>query len=160
MSMNVRRAQDDSTRWVTFELAGQLYGLEILKVQEVLADTEIESVPGAAAQILGVANLRGAIVTILDLRLRLGLAARPLSAPVCCVVVDGHGESVGLRVDRVVDVRRIADGAIKRAPATGGEAASSGVIGVVTRPGELLTLLDADRLVSVLAPTPSLSRAA
>ena len=77
MSMNVRRAQDDSTRWVTFELAGQLYGLEILKVQEVLADTEIESVPGAAAQILGVANLRGAIVTILDLRLRLGRLQQP-----------------------------------------------------------------------------------
>jgi len=150
--MNIRRAQDDSSRWVTFELADQLYGLEILKVQEVLADTEIESVPGACPQILGVANLRGAIVTILDLRLRLGLVPRPVESPVCCVVVDGHGESVGLRVDRVVDVRRIATGAIKRAPATGSGNASTGVLGVVSRPGELLTLLDADALVSVLAP--------
>lgn len=147
--MNIRRAQDESSRWVTFELAGQLYGLEILKVQEVLADTEIESVPGAQSQILGVANLRGSIVTILDLRLRLGLQPRPVETPVCCVVVDGHGESVGLRVDRVVDVRRIADAVIKRAPATGGTSAN-GVLGVVTRPGEMLTLLDADAMVAAL----------
>jgi len=145
--MNIRRAQDESSRWVTFELAGQLYGLEILKVQEVLADTEIESVPGSPAVILGVANLRGSIVTILDLRRRLGLEPRALEVPVCCVVVDGRGEPVGLRVDRVVDVRRIADAAIKRAPATGGNRAS-GVLGVVSRPGEMLTLLDADLLVA------------
>lgn len=160
MPMNIRRAQDESSRWVTFELAGQLYGLEILKVQEVLADTEIESVPGAAAQILGVANLRGAIVTILDLRMRLGLTPRPVETPICCVVVDGHGESVGLRVDRVVDVRRIGEGAIKRAPATGSSPSTSGVMGVVSRPGELLTLLDADVLVSVLSPALNLAHAA
>ncbi|HET7798101.1 MAG TPA: chemotaxis protein CheW [Nevskia sp.] len=154
--MNLRRAQDDSSRWVTFELAGQLYGLEILKVQEVLADTEIESVPGAPRQILGVANLRGSIVTILDLRLRLGLTPRPLETPVCCVVVDGHGESVGLRVDRVVDVRRIADSAIKRAPATGGNT-QSGVLGVVTRPGEMLTLLNADDMVATLVGPSALA---
>ena len=147
--MNIRRAQDDSSRWVTFELAGQFYGLEILKVQEVLADAEIESVPGAPGVILGVANLRGSIVTILDLRQRLGLPTRPLEVPVCCVVVDGRGEPVGLRVDRVVDVRRISDGAIKRAPATGGNRAT-GVLGVVSRPGEMLTLLDADLLVAAL----------
>lgn len=147
--MNIRRAQDQSSRWVTFELAGQIYGLEILKVQEVLADAEIESVPGAPSVILGVANLRGSIVTILDLRRRLGLAPRELEVPVCCVVVDGRGEPVGLRVDRVIDVRRIADGAIKRVPATGGNRAS-GVLGVISRPGEMLTLLDADLLVAAL----------
>ena len=83
-----------------------------------------------------------------------------MTTPVCCVVVDGHGESVGLRVDRVVDVRRIPEGAIKRAPDTGGETSHSGVMGVVSRPGELLTLLDADVLVAVLAPALNLARAA
>ncbi|WP_295680863.1 chemotaxis protein CheW [uncultured Nevskia sp.] len=158
--MNIRPAQDASNRWVTFELAGQLYGLEILKVQEVLADAEIESVPGAPSMILGVINLRGSIVTMIDLRRRLGLAPRTLEAPVCCVVVDCKGdgrsesrrEPVGLRVDRVVDVRRIADAAIKPAPVTGGQktAAASAVLGVLSRPGEMLTLLDADRLVTGL----------
>ena len=156
--MNIRPAQDASSRWVTFELAGQLYGLEILKVQEVLADTEIESVPGAPSVILGVTNLRGSIVTMIDLRRRLGLAPRTLDAPVCCVVVDCKGdgradsrrEPVGLRVDRVVDVRRIADAAVKSAPITGGPKTmdSSAVLGVLSRPGEVLTLLDADRLVA------------
>lgn len=153
--MNGRPVPDASSRWVTFELAGQLYGLEILKVQEVLADAEIESVPGAPRVILGVSNLRGSIVTMVDLRRRLGLPPGAQQAPVCCVVVDsrssgGPGEPVGLRVDRVVDVRRIADAAIKPAPVTGDHAASA-VLGVLSKPGEVLTLLDADRLVAELA---------
>ena len=150
-----RRASDSSARWVCFELAQQLYGLEILKVQEVLASAEIESVPGAPSQILGISNLRGSIVTILDLRRRLGLAPLRDESPNCVVVVDGHGEPVGLRVDRVVDVRSVRTSAVKTAPHTGG--ISSGVLGVVTRNGEVLTLLDADAMVAPLAALPALA---
>lgn len=150
-----RRASDSSARWVCFELAGQLYGLEILKVQEVLASAEIESVPGAPAQILGISNLRGSIVTILDLRLRLGLPVRTDEGPVCVVVVDGFGEAVGLRVDRVVDVRSVRLSAVKSAPQTGGH--ETGVLGVVTRQGEVLTLLDANAMVAPLAAASALA---
>lgn len=154
-SGEARRADDSSARWVCFELAGQLYGLEILKVQEVLAAAEIESVPGAPAQILGISNLRGSIVTILDLRRRLGLAPLDGDGPACVVVVDGFGEPVGLRVDRVVDVRSLRAGAVKHAPNTGGQ--SSGVLGVVTRNHEVLTLLDANAMVAPLAEPAALA---
>jgi len=150
-----RRTSDTSARWVCFELAAQLYGLEILKVQEVLASAEIESVPGAPAQILGISNLRGSIVTILDLRRRLGLAPRLEEGPICVVVVDGQGEPVGLHVDRVVDVRSVRSNDVKPAPSTG--ATASGVLGVVTRNGEVLTLLDADVMVDSLAATNRLA---
>lgn len=143
-----RRADDSSARWVCFELAGQLYGLEILKVQEVLASADIESVPGAPLQILGISNLRGSIVTILDLRRRLGLPGSEIAEVNCVVVVDGHGEPVGLRVDRVIDVRSIARQAVKAPPATG--SLTSGVLGVVTRGQEVLTLLDATVMVAPL----------
>lgn len=144
-----RRAGDAVARWVCFELAGQLYGLEILKVQEVLADAEIETVPGAPYTVLGISNLRGCIVTVMDLRRRLGLPPRGEPGPTCVIVVDGAGEAVGLRVDRVVDVRSIRVGAVKPAPETGPRA--SAVLGVVTRGGEVLTLLDAAALIASLA---------
>jgi len=144
-----RRADDTSARWVCFELAGQMYGLEILKVQEVLADAEIESVPGAPYQILGVSNLRGSIVTIMDLRHRLGLTSRPLTSPICVIVVDAlGGEAVGLRVDRVADVRCIRASAVKPVPETSSTA--SGVLGVVTNNSEVLSLLDTDALIAPL----------
>jgi purine-binding chemotaxis protein CheW len=144
-----RRAGDALARWVCFELAGQLYGLEILKVQEVLADAEVESVPGAPHTVLGISNLRGCIVTVMDLRRRLSLPPRGEPGPTCVIVVDGAGEAVGLRVDRVVDVRSIRVGAVKPAPETGPRA--SAVLGVVTRSGEVLTLLDAAALIAPLA---------
>lgn len=147
--MPSRRADDSSARWVCFELAGQLYGLEILKVQEVLADAEIESVPGAPYQILGVSNLRGSIVTIMDLRRRLGLPDTPVERPICVIVVDAQGgESVGLRVDRVANVRSIRSSAVKPVPETSTRA--SGVLGVVTGNNEVLSLLDTNELISPL----------
>ncbi len=127
-------------RWIGFELSGQLYGVPILAVQEVLAQAEIEPVPGAPHQVLGVINLRGQIVTVIDLRLLLGLtAAREAAGPL--IVFDSGGEVLAARVDRVTHVRQIPDRAIRPAPATGAQR-SPAVCGLVSREGGLMTLLD------------------
>lgn len=131
-------------RWIGFELAGQLYGVPILAVQEVLADADIEPVPGAPHGVLGVINLRGAIVTVADLRLLLGLAPAAESRG-ALIVFDAGTEAVAARVDRVTQVRQIPDLAIKPAPRAG-LALSRSVTGVVVRDGELMTLLDAAAL--------------
>lgn len=139
------RQGDSLRRWIGFELAGQLYGVPILSVQEVLASAEIEPVPGTPPEIRGVINLRGQIVTVLDLRMRLGLPPHPdPDGPL--IVFDGAGETVAARVDRVTHVRQIADPAIKPAPRTGSHP-GRGVAGLVTRSGELMTLLDVPALL-------------
>ncbi|MEQ1439308.1 chemotaxis protein CheW [Fontimonas sp. SYSU GA230001] len=142
-----QRKDDSVSRWVCFEVGDQVYGLPILAVQEVLRDVEIEPVPGATQHVLGVLNLRGNVVTVLDLRVRLGLPSAPADADTRIVIVEHDGESFGLRVDRVADVRKIIDGAIKHAPDIGAARGAVRVHGVYTRDGGMLTLLDKDSLI-------------
>lgn len=142
MAEGDRRKNDRVTRWVCFELAGQHYGLPILQVQEVLNDADIEPVPGADADVLGVINLRGAIVSVLDLRRRLHLPVRASDPQTRIVVLEHGGEPVGLRVDRVTQVRALPDSLVKPAPATSADAAQRAVRGIYNRSGEMLSLLD------------------
>lgn len=144
----LRHRRDDSvSRWVCFGLGAQLYGLPIGRVQEVLRPTDIERVPGTAPVVLGVINLRGNVVTVLDLRRRLGLEPRDIDADSRIVVIEHQGETFGLLVDRVADVRKIPDAAIKPPPPVG---AGPGLHseGVFSRDGEILTLLAAEPLIA------------
>ncbi|WP_051749024.1 chemotaxis protein CheW [Nevskia soli] len=148
-----RREDGKVTRWVGFRVGSQNYALDILRVQEVLAAAEIEPVPGTPPAILGVTNLRGRIVTVVDLRRCLGLGAAMADAPCSVIVAEIEGEPVGLRVDGVAEICSIATAAIKPAPATQGRIPDPLVRGIVSRGGEggMLTLLDADRLGVVAA---------
>ncbi len=143
----LRRADDSVSRWVCFDVGGQRYGVPILSVQEVLRAAQIEPVPGAGAQVLGVINLRGSIVTVLDLRARLGLGAASAGTDTRIVILDHGGESVGLLVDRVADVRKIVDAAVKPAPDVGAAGSAVRAHGLYTRDGDLLTLLDPASLI-------------
>lgn len=143
----MRRRDDSLSRWVCFVVGGQLYGLPILAVQEVLRGADIEPVPGATDEVLGVINLRGNVVTVLDLRVRFGVPAPPPDVESRIVVLDHRGESFGLLVDRVADVRKVIDGAIKPAPEVGVAAEAARVRGIYTRGGEMLMLLDVDALI-------------
>ena len=143
-----RRRGDRLSRWVSFFLDGQCYGIDILQVQEVLAKAEIEPVPRAPSDVLGVINLRGSIVTVVDLRMRLGLPPPPDASGVV-VVADVGGQIVGLRVDRVAEVLNIAEGAIKPAPAAGARGSAARVRGIVNRKTDLLTLLDVPALLNL-----------
>ena len=142
---DVFRNGDAVRRWIGFELSGQLYGVPILAVQEVLATAEIEPVPGTPTEVLGVINLRGQIVTVIDLRLRLGLGPSPHAAGPL-IVFDGAVETLAARVDCVTHVRQIADAAIKPSPRTGSTPCHA-VAGLVVRGGEMMTLLDVPGLL-------------
>lgn len=74
-------AQDPVLRWVTFRLGDETYGINVMQVQEVLRMTEIAPVPGAPHYVLGIINLRGNVVTVLDTRARFGLEARRPTTP-------------------------------------------------------------------------------
>ena len=128
-----KRKDDSVSRWVCFGVGDQVYGLPILAVQEVLRDTEIEPVPGATRHVLGVLNLRGNVVTVIDLRVRLGLPPTSPDGDSRVVIVEHQGESFGLLVDRVADVRKIIDAAIKHAPDIGAAHTAVRVHGVYIR---------------------------
>jgi len=147
-----RRGDGVVTRWVGFQVEGQSYALDILRVQEVLAAAEIEPVPGTPPAVMGVINLRGRIVTVIDLRRCLGFGGAAPDRPCCVIVAEIEGEPIGLRVDGVAEICSVAAAAIKPAPPTRGRTADPLVRGVVSRgDGGMLTLLDADSLGAVAA---------
>ena len=136
---------ETAARWVSFELAGQRYALPILDVQEVLNIAMIEPVPGAPEGVLGVLNLRGSIVTVLDLRHRLGLPPQPDGGSI--LVATCRNETIGLRIDRVADVLTIVAGTIQPPPPSPGGGQPALPCGLVNGREQVLTLLDAARLL-------------
>lgn len=150
--MNELRRQDDQlSRWVCFSLAGQSYGLPIESVHEVLAEAEIEPVPGAAPQVLGLINRRGAVLTVIDLRRQLGLADTATAASAAVVIFESGDERFGLQVDAIAPVRKLVDAAIKPAPSVNPTALHDRVLGLYTRDGDMLTLLDPQQLLAETA---------
>ncbi len=134
------------TRWVGFWVERQHYALDIARVQEVLASVEIEPVPGAPPAVIGVINLRGRIITAVDLRPCLGFAGRLADSSCCVIVIEVHGETLGLCVDGVAEICSVARDAIRQCPPTLGRDPDPMVRGMVSHKGQLLTLLDAEQL--------------
>src|SRR5580658_6954748 len=97
------------TEFVTFTIAGQVFGLPIARVQDVFKPSRITRVPLAGAEIAGVLNLRGRIVTAIDLRTRLGLGARDGGDVPMAIGIESRGESFGLLVDAVSEVLKLSD---------------------------------------------------
>jgi purine-binding chemotaxis protein CheW len=98
-----------SRQYATFEVADQLFGVEVHAVQEVLAFSEYTAVPLAPASVAGLFNLRGQVIAAVDLRVRLGMPAQTLDGPVMNVILRAEGEPVSLLVDRIGDVIELDD---------------------------------------------------
>lgn len=98
---------ENAQRWVCFALGEQTYGVEVLQVQEVLHAPVLTPIPGAPVDVLGVINLRGAMVAVLDLHAPLKIPAKPAEDCTRVIVVCVAGATVGLRVDRVSDVLQL-----------------------------------------------------
>lgn len=138
-----------------FALAGEAYGIPILKVREIQASASITRIPKAPAFMPGVINLRGAIVPIIDLRLRFGLGAPPEGGRPVMVIVEVQGRTLGMRVDAVSEVVDLEADRVQPPPDWGGEAAPdrefiSGLAHLTDPEGTetMLILLDLERLLS------------
>ncbi|NGY06893.1 chemotaxis protein CheW [Solimonas terrae] len=150
MSALARKTDGEFARWVCFGLGSQEYGLPILQVHEVLRPLPIEPVPGAPDIVPGVVNLRGQVVTVIDLRRYLVLPVTPIGTETRIVVVEHDGETFGLLVDRIGEVSKIALNAIKPVPTLHRQGNRYGFAGVVGRGAVLLTLLDVDALFAAM----------
>jgi purine-binding chemotaxis protein CheW len=136
-------------KFLTFFLAGEEYGLEILKVQEIIGMMPITSVPRTPPFIKGVINLRGKIIPIVDLRLKLEMEAKEQTDETCTIVVQANGVEVGLIVDKVSEVLDISDEDIEDAPAFGNTVQSDYILGIGKSEGKVKLLLDIDKVLSL-----------
>lgn len=137
----------DSPRgeWLRFLLDGQSYALNVLQVQEILCFDDVTPVPGAPDYVLGVINVRGNIVTVVDASKRIGLQRDEAERIEWIVILDANGEHVGLLVDEVLEVNDIDEEKIEQAPSDSPNAVS----GVIVEKGEMIVLLDATSMLGL-----------
>jgi purine-binding chemotaxis protein CheW len=143
--------QDDTvfTEFVTFVVAGQMFGLPIARVQDVFKPSRITRVPLADAEIAGVLNLRGRIVTAIDMRRRLDAGSRDERAPAMAIGIEARGESFGLLVDTVGEVLKLSDVEREPNPINLGGRLAALSDGVYRLEGQLLVVLDVDRVLDL-----------
>jgi purine-binding chemotaxis protein CheW len=142
------RAKDPVIQLVTFRLEDETYGINVMQVQEVLRVTEIAPVPGAPPYVLGIINLRGNVVTVMDTRGRFGLPPGEMDDSTRIVIIESDKQVIGMLVDSVAEVVDLRASEIDTAPSVGNDDNSRFIQGVATRGEELLIVVDLNRLLS------------
>ncbi len=139
---------DDSViEFITVKIADQLFGLPILKVEDVFSPHGITEVPLSNSEVAGVLNLRGRIVTAIDMRRRLGLPPRNGAGDSMAVGIEYKGESYGLMIDAVGEVLRLQEQALAPNPTNLDPAWREVSAGVYKLDGELMVVLDVVRVL-------------
>ena len=150
MNKPAQRSEDTITEYVTAMIGGQLFGLPISRVQDVFMLERLTRVPLASSDVAGVLNLRGRIVTAVDMRARLGLPKRDASGPAMAVGVDLRGESYGLLIDSIGEVLKLADGSCETNPVNLDPRMAKMACGIHRLDGQLMVVLDIDRVLEIV----------
>lgn len=149
-SMEIEAGTD---QYLTFMLADEEYGVDILRVQEIRGWDSATTIPNAPDYVLGVVNLRGVVVPIFDLRKRFNLDSAEFNAETVIVVVkiqhDKGERTIGMVVDAVSDVYNITAENINDAPEVGGSVNMEFIQGLATINNKMIILLDIDELINV-----------
>ena len=149
MSEKAEQANDPITQWVTFFLEHEKYGVQVMQVQEVLRISDIAPVPGAPDYVMGIINLRGNVVTVIDTRKRFKLPEKESDDSTRIVIIETENEQVvGILVDSVAEVAELRTSEIESAPNLGNEDSSRFIQGVCNKENELLILVDVERLLT------------
>ena len=148
MNAVVKESIGQLYRWVTFRLAEESYGINVLQVQEVLRLTDVAPVPGALPYVMGIINLRGNVVTVLDTRKLLKLESGETTENSRIMIVESGRMTVGLLVDSVAEVVNISVNDIDPPPTVGSEDCSRYIQGVFSTEDQILILIDLDKLIS------------
>jgi purine-binding chemotaxis protein CheW len=135
--------------FVTAVIGGQLFGLPISRVQDVFMPERLTRVPLSSAEIAGVLNLRGRIVTVIDMRARLGLSKADDGKPPMAVGVDLRGESYGLLIDQIGEVLRLPEESREENPVNLDPRMAKLAGGVHRLDGQLMVILDVDRVLEM-----------
>ena len=144
---NPAAGTSDGAQFLTFALGDEEYGVEILNVQEIKGYAPVTPIPNTPAWVRGVMNLRGTIVPVIDLRLRLGMPPTEYGAFTVIVVLAVAAKVVGAIVDTVSDVLTIPEADVQHAPDLGVGIDVRFVAGIAQADGKLVILLDAESLL-------------
>ncbi|WP_426417568.1 chemotaxis protein CheW [Aestuariirhabdus sp. LZHN29] len=140
---------DPILQWVTFRLDDETYGINVMQVQEVLRYTDVAPVPGAPQYVLGIINLRGNVVTVIDTRQRFGLPYAEVTENTRIVIIEAEKQVIGILVDAVAEVVYLRQSEVETAPNVGNNDESAKFIqGVCNKNGELLILVELDKMMS------------
>jgi len=149
MATNTAKNTDDPMlQWVTFRLEGETYGINVMQVQEVLRYTEIAPVPGAPPYVLGIINLRGNVVTVIDTRHRFGLVTSEVTEQTRIVIIEADSHVIGILVDAVAEVVYLRQSEIETAPNVGNDESAKFIQGVCNKNNELLILVELDKMLT------------
>jgi purine-binding chemotaxis protein CheW len=148
MSEALAKRSDPVNQWVTFRLGEEIYGINVMQVQEVLRVTEIAPVPGAPDYVVGIINLRGNVVTVIDTRKRFGLIPKEPDDASRIVIIEAEDQVIGILVDSVAEVVELRASEIESAPNVGNEESARYIQGVTSHGGQLLILVDLNQLLS------------
>jgi purine-binding chemotaxis protein CheW len=137
-----------ASKYLTFFLASEEYGVEILKVQEIICRMPITPVPLTSKYIRGIINLRGKIHPIMDIRVKLGMKQTVINGETCIIVIKTSGLMMGILVDKVSEVIKMSSGDIEDTPSFGMDVNSEYLLGVGKTGGRIRLLLDIDKVIT------------
>ena len=147
--MTTENAQQNLTEYVTAMVGGQLFGLPIVRVQDVFIPERLTRVPLAPPEIAGVLNLRGRIVTLIDLRSRFGLGKAGDGDSSMAIGVESRAESYGLLIESVGEVLKLDDAAREPNPINMDARLARMSAGIHRLDGQLLIVVDIDRVLDI-----------
>lgn len=142
------KQENELLQLVTFAISEEEFGIDILKVQEIIRMMDITKVPSSPPHVEGVINLRGKVIPVIDLRSRFGMETRPHDNQTRIVVMELHGMIIGFVVDAVSEVLRIQSSTVEPPPSVVAGIESEYIKGVGKLDNRLLILLDLDKLIS------------
>tara|TARA_R110002050_G_scaffold9504_1_gene33322 strand:- start:479303 stop:479782 length:480 start_codon:yes stop_codon:yes gene_type:complete len=149
MSEKDGEVNDPILQWVTYQLEDETYGINVMQVQEVLRITEIAPVPGAPSYVLGIINLRGNVVTVIDTRSRFGLMPKANNDDQSrIIIVEVSGSVIGMLVDSVAEVVYLHQSEIDSVPVVNNDDSSRFIQGVCSREDQLLILVDVNKFLT------------
>lgn len=148
MSEDLQNVRNDLLQLVTFTMGQEEFGVDILKVQEIIRMMEITKVPNAPHFVVGVINLRGKVIPIIDLRCRFGMPAQEPDNTTRIIVVELANKVVGFVVDSVSEVLRISSDTVEPGPSLAAGEDSEYISGIGKLADRLLLLVDLDSLLS------------
>ena len=140
-------AEDAERQLVVFDLAGEIYGVNIETVREIIRMQPVTFVPDAPDFVEGVINLRGRVIPVIDLRRRFGLTVTKETNESRVLVVDSEGEDLGVIVDAVTEVQRITEDSIEPVSNLVSTEESEYIVGITKVEDQLIILLDLDRAI-------------
>ena len=134
-------------QYLTFKLLDETYGINVMQIKEVLRYSEIAPVPGAQSYVLGIVNLRGNVVTVIDTRVRFSLPECTITDDTRIIIIEHDGEQIGMLFDAVQEVFYLYQGEIEQSPSVGNDEALMFIQGVYQKDEELVILLDLNKMI-------------